>query len=65
MSFERKQQLVNFYQMLLDDQQGLFSETDQQQLHDARLRFEQERFTIVVAGRFSAGKSLLINRAFL
>jgi predicted GTPase len=65
MSFERKQQLVNFYQMLLDDQQGLFSATDQQQLHDARLRFEQERFTIVVAGRFSAGKSLLINRAFL
>ncbi|MBV5309675.1 dynamin family protein [Chromatium okenii] len=63
--FERKPQLLAFYQRLIQDDDDLFSVDDIRQLKERAAIFDKEQFNIVIAGRFSAGKSLLINRAFL
>lgn len=63
--FERKPAVINFYQQLLDDRHGLFSDEQKANLQRGKTQFEIEQFSIVIAGRFSAGKSQLINSAFL
>lgn len=63
--FDRKPQLLAFYQDLIDNAAELFSVDEIGLLTERQHAFAQEQFNIVIAGRFSAGKSLLINRAFL
>jgi len=63
--FQPKYQVLQRYQDLLDDTNDLFTEQHKTDLGVAKARLEQEQFSIVVAGRFSSGKSLLINRCFL
>jgi len=63
--FSRKSEIIEFYQCLINDPDNLFLEDRKTHLKQTCLELEQEQFSIVVAGRFSAGKSLLINRAFL
>lgn len=63
--FAFKPKVLDFYQTLIADKSGLFSEEQQNFLSVERNELETGQFIIVIAGRFSAGKSLLINRAFL
>lgn len=63
--FASKDKVIQCYQDLLDDSNGLFIEEQKTTLREAKTKLEQEQFSIVVAGRFSSGKSLLINRCFL
>ena len=63
--FSRKSEIIDFYQCLINDPDNLFLEDTKTHLKQTCSGLEQEQFSIVVAGRFSAGKSLLINRAFL
>jgi predicted GTPase len=63
--FERKSKLLDFYQTLIEDQHGLFTADYHDRFRAGAKNFGQEQFSIVIAGRFSVGKSLLINRAFL
>jgi predicted GTPase len=63
--FQPKHQVLQRYQDLLDDANDLFTEQHKTDLSVAKARLEKEQFSIVVAGRFSSGKSLLINRCFL
>ncbi len=63
--FDRKPQLLDFYQTLIEDSDGLFTPDHIARFQEGANLFCQEQFSIVIAGRFSVGKSLLINRAFL
>ncbi|MGI9213729.1 MAG: dynamin family protein [Methylococcaceae bacterium] len=63
--FASKNKVIQCYQDLLDDSNGLFIEEQKTTLREAKTKLEQEQFSIVVAGRFSSGKSLWINRCFL
>jgi predicted GTPase len=63
--FSRKSEIIEFYQSLINDPDNLFLEDTKTHLKQTCSDLEREQFSIVVAGRFSAGKSLLINRAFL
>jgi predicted GTPase len=63
--FARKPQLLAFYQRLIQDDDAVFSVDEIRQFTERAAAFDKEQFNIVIAGRFSAGKSLLINRAFL
>jgi len=63
--FDQKREILNLYQCMIDDKNHLFSENQINELLQQKEQLEDEKFSIVVAGRFSAGKSLLINRAFL
>jgi len=63
--FENKQSLLNLYQSLQNNTDNLFTDADCDFFAEKESYFVQERFNIVIAGRFSSGKSLLINRAFL
>ena len=63
--FSRKSEIIDFYQCLINDPDNLFLEDTKTHLKQTCSDLEREQFSIVVAGRFSAGKSLLINRAFL
>jgi|GEM_PF-1155280 len=61
--FDLKPELLAIYQNLIDETELLPGQAEA--LGQARDRLQDEQFSLVVAGRFSVGKSLLINRAFL
>lgn len=64
-AFDSKNGLIEFYQELIRDESGFFTKEQKEELAHARGRLIDEQFSIVIAGRFSAGKSYLINRTFL
>ena len=64
-AFEAKNGLIDIYEDLIEDQCGFFTEEQKQELVRAKGGLINEQFSIVIAGRFSVGKSLFINRTFL
>ena len=61
----KKIKLLDCYQSLIESKEGLISEDDIELQSTRKKDFEGEQFRVVVAGRFSSGKSSLINAAFL
>lgn len=62
-AFEQKKQLLTFYDELISS--GLFKNAEVDNLTQSREDLQSERFSIALLGRFNAGKSTLINKAFL
>ena len=60
--FENKQSLLNLYQSLQNNTDKLFTDADCDFFAEKESYFSQEKFNIVIAGRFSSGKSLLITK---
>jgi len=60
-----KKRLLACYKELIDNISQVLSDEEIELLKNRQKDFEEEQFKIVVAGRFSSGKSRLINSAFL
>ncbi|MBF0159904.1 MAG: dynamin family protein [Magnetococcales bacterium] len=63
--FQRKQQLLHLYHALQQDMDDIICAEIQSALQQQQRHLEQEQFQVAFIGRFSVGKSYLINRLFL